>query len=144
MTGRPPSGVRRIFVDTSALYALADPRDGNHAAASAIITRVPDEPSQLFTTNFIVAEMHALILTRRGRYRALQALEELYRSSTTIVRVSAEDERQAIEILTRYQDKEVSFTDATSFVVMERLRIPLAFTFDHNFAQYGLMVLMPA
>ncbi len=143
MTARPPLGVRRVFVDTSALYALADPRDGNHAAASAIINHLADEPSQLFTTNFIVAEIHALVLTRRGRYRALQALEELYRSSTTIVRVSAQDERQAMGILTRYDDKEFSLTDATSFAVMERLRIPHAFTFDHNFAQYGLTVLTP-
>jgi predicted nucleic acid-binding protein len=32
-------------------------------------------------------------------------------------------------------------TDAISFAVMERLRIPQAFTFDHNFAQFGWNVL---
>ncbi|GFP36049.1 hypothetical protein HKBW3S43_01837, partial [Candidatus Hakubella thermalkaliphila] len=34
-----------------------------------------------------------------------------------------------------------SLTDATSFAVMERLKIPYTFAFDRNFTQYGLTVL---
>lgn len=41
----------------------------------------------------------------------------------------------------RYDDKRFSFTDAISFVVMERLGIPYAFSFDRDFAQYGLQLL---
>lgn len=36
-----------------------------------------------------------------------------------------------------------SLTDATSFVVMERLEIAQAFTFDRNFRQYGIPPLLP-
>jgi predicted nucleic acid-binding protein len=44
-------------------------------------------------------------------------------------------------IIYQYDDKDFSLTDATSFAVMERLRVPAAFTFDRHFAQYGFTVL---
>lgn len=42
-----------------------------------------------------------------------------------------------------YTDKDFSFADAISFVVMERLGITRAFTFDRHFEQYGFTVLTP-
>ncbi|SHF68103.1 PIN domain-containing protein [Desulfofundulus australicus DSM 11792] len=41
------------------------------------------------------------------------------------------------EIIKKYRDKDFSFTDATSFAVMYRYGINLAFTFDRHFKQYG-------
>ena len=61
-------------------------------------------------------------------------------STTVIVRVRAADEDRAREILQRYVDKSFSYNDAISFMVMERLGIELAFTFDSDFRQYGLRV----
>ncbi len=58
-----------------------------------------------------------------------------------IVRVRASDEERAKQILFQYTDKDFSFADATSFTVMERLAIRLAFSFDRDFAQYGFTVL---
>lgn len=42
-----------------------------------------------------------------------------------------------------YQDKSFSLADATSFVVMERLRSRWAFSFDEHFTQYGFKRLSP-
>ncbi len=60
---------------------------------------------------------------------------------TTLVSVSDADERCAREILARYDDKQFSLTDATSFAVIDRLSIPRTLTFDDDFRQYGLNVL---
>lgn len=73
----------------------------------------------------------------------MQTLLLIDRSDIRVVRVTPQDERVAREILTRYTDKDWSFADATSFVVMERLGIRYAFTFDSDFAQYGFTVLTP-
>ena len=141
MTAPRLSGLRRVFVDTSALYAPLDESDSNHRPAISIMTRLAAEPSQLLTTNWILAEAHALTLSRLGRHAALQFLEAVDTSSTRLIRVTAADEERARAILRQYDDKDFSLTDASSFAVMERLRMSEAFSFDRNFSQYGLTVL---
>jgi predicted nucleic acid-binding protein len=128
-------------LDTSAYFALADSGEQRHHDADTIRNRLATERWRLFTTNFIVAETHALLLTRLGYHYAMRFLDQLDQSPTTIVRVAARDQVRAREILRQYDDKNFSLTDATSFSVMERLRITYVFTFDRNFMQYGLTVL---
>lgn len=41
----------------------------------------------------------------------------------------------------RFRDKSYSFTDCTSFVVMQELRLKEALTTDRHFRQMGLQVL---
>jgi predicted nucleic acid-binding protein len=60
-----------------------------------------------------------------------------------VIRVRASDEERARDIVYRYTDKDFSLADAISFVVMDRLQITRAFTFDHHFAQYGVPALAP-
>lgn len=93
-----------------------------------------------FTTNFIIPETHALLLNRIDA-AIRRFVEHIFVSRTVIVRVSAADERRATEILLRYVDKDFTYTDATSFVVLERLHITTAFAFDHHFARYGFALL---
>jgi len=41
------------------------------------------------------------------------------------------------------RSKEFSFTDCTSFALMERMRITTAFAFDIHFRQYGRFTIVP-
>ena len=141
MTPHPSQGLLRTFVDTSAYFAFTSSQDAFHQSAQTIALRLAAERWRLFTTNFVVAETHALLLARLGRVIALNFLREIDRSSTTALRVSPADEERAREILVQYDDKNFSLTDATSFAVMERFGILHALAFDRNFAQYGLSVL---
>lgn len=128
----------RAFVDSSAYLALLNPRDRYHEEAALVSRKLAAEHWQLFVTNFIVAEAHALILGRLGHPIARQFLAALLRSSTNVIRPTLADEQKARHIIFQYEDKDFSLTDALSFAVMERLAIPAAFTFDHHFSQYGL------
>jgi uncharacterized protein len=133
--------IRRAFMDSSAFFALLDRHDQRHAEARAIQQRLIRERSRLFTTNLVVAETHALLLTRLSHAISTAFLRDIEQSLTTVIWVTPADVQLAREIIYRYDDKDFSLTDATSFVVMERAAIPTAFTFDHHFAQYGLPVL---
>ena len=139
-----PGHAGRVFVDTSAFFAATNRRDASHEPVATLMHGLVDARRRLVTTNFVLAELHALLLTRLDRRVAARVLEEVDSSNlTTVVRVAARDERRARQIVFSYTDKDFSLTDATSFAVMERLRIAQAFTLDRNFAQFGWTVLEP-
>src|SRR6059036_3728455 len=116
----------RIFVDTSAIYALLDRGDRNHRAAAAILEAMTARRVQPLVTNFVVAETHGLLVARLG---PAIARRWLFGNVWTVERVTAEDEDRARQILRGYDDKRFSYTDATSFAIMERLRLAEAFAF---------------
>jgi predicted nucleic acid-binding protein len=128
----------QVLVDTSAVYALIDRDDSHHRRASAMLRNLPRRGLTPLLTNFLVAEAHALLLSRLG---ADTAREWLLTQIWLVEPVTPADEKKAREIIERYVDKTFSYTDATSFAVMERLRIREAFAFDPHFQQYGLKVL---
>lgn len=143
MSANLPGIHRRALVDTSAFFAISNARDVQHPTAQAIASRLRREQWHLSTTNFIVAETHALLLSRAGRQVAATILAGIDRDDITIIRVSEADEQRAREIIYQYDDKDFSLTDATSFAVMERLHIAHAFAFDHHFTQFGVVLLGP-
>ena len=126
-----------IFVDTGALFAAANAKDKDHQKAKDFLTKLAEEKVILFVTNFIIAETYTLMLRKIGRDEAVEYVEKL-RNTAEIERVSEEDENKAWQIILRYQDKDFSYVDATSFAVMERLGIRDAFSFDEHFEQYSL------
>lgn len=132
----------RILVDTSAVYALVDRSDRWHSTAKAALESLRSARSEPLLTNFILAECHALLLARLG---APLARNWLLGNVWAVQRVTADDEGEAISIISQYSDKTFSYADATSFAVMERLRIRRAFAFDPHFRQYGFQVVgLPA
>ena len=86
MTRQLPATANRVLVDTSAHFALADPHDHNHQPAIPIVQRLIAARSQLFTTNFVLAETHALLLLRRGRAAARRTLQQINQGTITFDR----------------------------------------------------------
>jgi predicted nucleic acid-binding protein len=135
------ANLRRVFVDASAFIALGLTRDQFHQEALETRERLARAGSTLFTTNFILAEVHALLVSRRGPMAAIGYLRDIDKSAVRILRVTADDEVTARDLLERYSDKSFSLTDALSFLNMEKLEMTTAFSFDDDFAQYGFTTL---
>ncbi|MEX2238083.1 MAG: PIN domain-containing protein [Dehalococcoidia bacterium] len=134
---------RRVFIDSSAFYALLERDDEQHWTATAIAARLESTRASLFTTNFVIAESHGLFLSRSGRRSAREYLASTEDSKIEVVRASPEDELLARSIIYRYTDKEYSLVGAISFAVMERLSIRTAFAFDRDFVRYGFQPARP-
>lgn len=130
-----------VFVDTSAWFALAYEGDPYHAAAQSFIASSP----RLLTTNFIIDETITLTLARLGYLPARALGEKLWSEELArIIYVSQSDQRTAWELFKAYDDKTFSFTDCTSFAVMERLGLEYAFAFDADFEQSGRFTQLPS
>lgn len=127
------------FVDSSAFYALLDHDDANHKIAKKLFEKALREKRPLLTSNFVIAETHALTLHRLGREAARAWLKAI---PAQIVRATASDESRAQQILHHYADKDFSYCDAVSFAMMERLAIGSAIAFDRHFVQYGQFVVL--
>jgi predicted nucleic acid-binding protein len=127
-----------VFVDASGFVAAVNRNDQQHVTARDTLRLLVEERRSLFTSNIIVAETHALLLRRVGRDRAADWVRE---TPSTVLFPDEDDHAQATELLARYADKDFSYADAVSFVLMERLGIATAFTFDEHFRQYGVATL---
>ena len=129
--------MERVLADTSAVYALLDRGDGNHAAATKLLRVLRRRKHRPLLTNFLVAEIYGLANSRLGRPVAFRWLDT---NRWPVERVREEDESRAREILREYDDKDFSYVDATSFAVMERLGLRTALAFDDHFTQFGFEV----
>jgi predicted nucleic acid-binding protein len=125
---------RSVLWDSSAILALLDADDADHAQAVSVARRIASEQRPSFITNYVEAETHALLVRKLGRTMARQWL---LAGGLPVVPVLPAEEQRAKDILARHTDKDWTLCDAISFAVLEVRRVSRAFTFDRHFRQYG-------
>ncbi|NIP67085.1 PIN domain-containing protein [Candidatus Bathyarchaeota archaeon] len=134
----------RLFIDTSAFLALEDENDKEHGEALGYRERLRREETgfrAVYTSNYVLDEILTLLRLKLGHRAAVVLGENLKRSKILrTLRVTPQIEDQAWNIFKKYDDKDFSFTDCTSFALMEREAISVAFAFDEHFQQYGFQM----
>jgi predicted nucleic acid-binding protein len=126
-----------IFVDTSALYALADAADPNHGKARQILESILDREVALLTHSYVLVESIALVQHRLGTAPALSLAES---RGFEVEWVDAARHREAVRALGAKQRRRVSFVDLVSFSVMRARAIRTAFAFDADFEREGFVM----
>jgi uncharacterized protein len=131
----------RIFVDTSAWFALNSRKDRHHKQARDFIASIKTSPILFLTTDYIVDETLTLLRFKVSHRDALAFLRLLSRSPQIArEQVTPDHLKRAEDIFSRYRDKPWSFTDCVSFAFMEEKGLEDAFAFDENFSQFGMRV----
>ncbi len=126
----------RLFVDTSAWLALNDRNDQYYSRAAAKSTDIKRHRIELITSEYILDESITLIRYRVSHQAAVIFGNSLLNSNIVRIEdVTTEDRFKAWEMFKKFEDKELSFTDCTSFVLMKNLRLQKVFTFDDHFRQ---------
>lgn len=85
------------------------------------------------------------MLKARGHFHRAVALGgELFQGQrATLHYLTANDLQEAWQLFCRFRDKEWSFTDRTSKVVIAKLGVTTAFAFDQHFRQFGSVLVVP-
>jgi len=133
----------RVLVDTSALLALAHPRDQYHERAVATGRRHLKAGGRFVGTVLVLAELQAHLLFRRGPQDARRIAGALLDDPAyEWVDVPVALVRSATSAwLERFGDQRFTLADAVSFEVMRRQRLTAAFAFDDDFETAGFCVL---
>ncbi|WP_129677578.1 type II toxin-antitoxin system VapC family toxin [Candidatus Chloroploca sp. Khr17] len=134
-----------IFVDTAGWGHLVDKNQPYHLLAATIYRTARQKDQKLVTTNYIVAELVALLTSplRIARPRLIGFITGIKTSPYVhIIHVDTTLDLQAWQLLTQRPDKAWSLVDCASFVIMQRERLTEALTTDQHFAQAGFVPLL--
>lgn len=133
--------LNRVFMDTSAWFASIVHSAPNHARAWAWIRPIR---TRLVTTDYVIDETLTLLRSRRGPPTAIAFGKEILLGDLVEIEwVTPEIFKQAWDVFRTHADKNWSFPDCTSKVVMDRLGIHQAFTFDKHFRRFGNVKVLP-
>ncbi len=127
-----------VFVDSGAWIALALSRDPLHARAREQWDLLHSAGAKLHTSIPVVIETFTFLDRNTSRDVALTWKESICEPGVArILACELRDLEQSWEYFRRADLHKLSAVDASSFVIMKRARIRLAYAFDHHFAVVG-------
>jgi predicted nucleic acid-binding protein len=131
-----------VFVDTGAWVALALTRDPFHERAREAWQDQIENGARLHTSVPVVLETFTFLERNALREVALAWKESLDRlPRLRILECTVTDMNRAFAYFARRDLYKLSAVDATSFVLMQKAKIRLAFAFDHHFASAGFRMI---
>jgi predicted nucleic acid-binding protein len=130
-----------IFVDSGAWYASVIVTDPDHIAATAWLSQ-NREP--MITSDYVLDETLTLLRARGHTQIAIPFGNRLLSGRVAKLHiVDLPEVEEAFQVFVAYADKEWSFTDCVSFVLIRKFSIGTAFSFDHHFRQFGICTVVP-
>ena len=134
-----------VFVDTAGWAALFVRTEPQHQAASALFRTWRQQDRRLVTSNYILAELVALMMRplrvpREQLFRYVDGIRSA--PYVEVIHVDAAVDDAAWALLRARPDKEWSLVDAVSFVLMRERGLTEALTTDQHFAQAGMVRLL--
>lgn len=130
--------MKSIFIDTGYLIALEATDDQYHQEALSHWQNLTLSLPLLVTTSYVFDEVVTFFNSRNKHDKAVEIGTRLLSSSfVQLIQVDEVLFYEGWEYFKQYADKSYSLTDCISFLVMERLGIQTALTFDRHFIQAG-------
>jgi len=130
----------KIYVDTSAFYALIDRSDPYHRKASVLWPELLNDHITLITSNYVVWETLGLLQKRIG----FEAASLWYKDILGVLDVcwiDVDTHQRAYELWLNLGRKRLSLVDCVSFVTMHHHQIETAFCFKPHFEDHGFQLL---
>ncbi|MDQ7848986.1 MAG: PIN domain-containing protein [Armatimonadota bacterium] len=126
-----------IFLDTSAIYALANAQDSNHVSAQRSLQALLEAGEELLTHNYVLLESVALLRSRLG-----WDVTQRFLAAPPAVRIRWVDgglHASAVEQFLSRRGR-YSLVDEISFLVMREVGVQFALSFDRDFQREGFLL----
>ena len=132
-----------IFIDTWGWLTFFDNKEQFHKEVKSCLKSFTDINKHLVTSDYIFDETNTILFRRLPFSKALKAQNEILKlikhNYIDFIRIEKTIFEKANELRKKYKDKpDISFTDLTSFAIMEFLNIKNVLTYDKHFEIVGL------
>jgi predicted nucleic acid-binding protein len=125
-----------VFVDTSALLAVLDRRDGRHESAKRTWIELLEAGSPLVCHNYILVETSAVLARRMGMEAARLFVRDVV-PALRIVWITRDIHEAAVGAQLTAGRRALSLVDCASFEIMRRAGLREVFAFDPHFEEFG-------
>jgi uncharacterized protein len=130
-----------MFIDAGAFIARHRTSDDHHAAAVAGWRQIEKRQTPCATSSLVLVEAATFLSRAAGNVLAAERMRIWLSSERLLVlRPDRDVELEAADLLERYADQHIGFTDCVSFILMTRRRIDTVFGFDRHFRLAGFTV----
>ena len=129
----------KIFLDTSFLVAFYNKGDKNHAQARSFMAGA-DQSLSCVISDYVFDEILTVLLVRGGKDLSIEAGRKILEDERIdLLQIDMEIFDKAWLVYQSFKDKQWSFTDCTSYVLMKNLAIHTGASFDTHFDQFGFV-----
>jgi predicted nucleic acid-binding protein len=132
--------MEKIFVDTSALYALISTEDQNLTLAVATWRYFLERGDLLLTNNYVLVECFALIQNRLG-IEFIRTLQSNIVQFLQIDWIGEQQHTSSVHDVFTANRRQLSLVDFSSFETMRRLGVRKVFSFDEHFREQDFEVI---
>ena len=126
-----PDAPRKVVVDSGPIIALFDADDAYHPRAMEFVRRAR---AQLISTMAVITE--AMYVLQESLPARRNLLAWIHGGGLILTEPEAGDFERIIELLVKYDDLPMDFTDAVVVALCERLGINHVASVDRDFAIY--------
>lgn len=133
------------FIDTSGFYSLLVRGDDRHALAGKILRSGAQEKRRFVTSDYVVDETATLLKARSMTKLIRPFFESIFASEACrLIWMDGDRFHRTMAFFLRNLERDWSFTDCSSFVIMRELRLREALTKDSHFESAGYVALLRA
>ena len=129
-----------LFIDTGVFYAQQDEHAPRHESAQEAIRAVSDgSHGRLYTSEYVYDEVVTLVRRRTGRFEDAKTVGDRicgvdsFPRTFDLLFVTETVFDRARQVFERYDDQQLSFTDASTIALVERFDIDAVLSFDDDF-----------
>jgi predicted nucleic acid-binding protein len=122
---------KKIYIDSSVLYAFVDRSDLNFAQSSKTLDQLAVQGAQLYTSISTILEAYAAINNQLGTAVSSEFLQSVLESNIEILYPQKADLIAASKILKSNKNKQITLKEALTATLMQKKGIYQIFTYTY-------------